>query len=357
MKNIILIIFIGIISIYAWQLNNPTEKSHGVINETAIETFPPLSNFQLIGHEDNILKGAAFSSPDEENKTKSLEWKQRPIKYLTTKGKEADLTITLDQQLYELFYNDIQQFAQEKNINIAVSKGTCGISSKKLNEKSIDLGGFCCPPATADRLPGLKYHTLGISSIALITHFDNKINTISTDQARQIFAGNIRRWNELPSKASKASILPITRLHCKSRPGHWSLILGKEDAFSPMIQPAGDIPFMLTQVSRQQQAIGYETLHMIKKENKRINILRINQISPEDTQALAKGAYPFYRVFNVTTWTGDNKNPLAYELMTFLSHLIIQNGNKYKMVSIKTLAENGWLIKEGELIGEPGSKR
>jgi signal transduction histidine kinase len=65
-----------------------------------------------------------------------------------------------------------------------------------LSRKAADIGAFCCAPGITDRLPGLRFHTLGIAAVVLLVHPDNPVDNISIGQAREIFMGETIRWSE-----------------------------------------------------------------------------------------------------------------------------------------------------------------
>ncbi len=148
--------------------------------------------------EHNPLKGLSGPSFTEPSQILEMseEWKKQSIKYDLSAG-NVDIVVALDQHLYPALLPFIQKYAKEHNMKINVDEGTCGISSGLLSRKNADIGGYCCPPGLMDRLPGLQFHTLGISALTLLVHPANPINNVTIDQARQIFAGEIYRWSEL----------------------------------------------------------------------------------------------------------------------------------------------------------------
>ncbi len=350
---IVAFLLIGITT--SWLLA-PQDELQPERNSLIPDSFMPLdeSRYLKIGHEDDALKGAAFTSPVENTSLNAEHWASLPVRYASV-TKDADLVVTLDQQLYEQLATVVQQYARKNNLNISVNKGTCGVSASSLNKKAVDIAGFCCAPGTGDRLPGLKYHTLGIASIALLVNPANQVGNVSTDQARQIFSGNIKKWKKISAapELEKHSIDVVTRLHCKTRPGHWTLILSGQDHFSPTARETGDIPYMIAEVNRNFYSVGYETLFMVQRENKPVKILEINNIHPANLEALAKGYYPFYRVYNLTTWQQPENNLIAEQLVDYLREYVNQNYRQLNMASLSQLEKNGWKIKQGELIGEP----
>jgi hypothetical protein len=102
------------------------------------------------------LGGEAFGDPGIVWQSVPSDWARRPIK---AEAQHADLAISLDQQLYPYLPPLIHDYAKKHGLTIATTKGTCGISVGLLFRKAIGIGGFCCPPAETDRLPGLRFHT------------------------------------------------------------------------------------------------------------------------------------------------------------------------------------------------------
>ncbi len=309
-----------------------------------------VNNVVLAQHEHS------FNATLESEKTP--HWQTQEIHYKSDVPQNIDLLISLDQQQYPSLKPLIQQFAQQHNIHISVSDGTCGISAGLLSRKQADIGGYCCPPGAGDRLPGLRFHTLGIAAIALITHPDNPTDNVSFAQAKQLFSGEIENWNELPHITSAQNVQAISRLHCKKRPGHWKLLLEDENFFSPMAIDMGAIPDVISQTHRNLGAISYETLMMIeryKKDEGDVKILHINGAAPDNLQALAAGRYPLYLTYNITTWEGAAQKPLADKLVAYLIQIMEKEGKQQNLLSAKALRAAGWIFKRDELIAAPAS--
>lgn len=308
---------------------------------------------------ERLLAGRAFTPPDA-NIPMGEDWERKGITHTTPEP--VDLAVALDQQLYPALGPMIEMFAKERGVRIAVQNGTCGTSAGVLSNKSADIGGFCCPPGETDRLPGLKFHTIGIGALALIAHPSNPIDDLTLDQARKLFGNDVRNWSELPMSGMKSGpnerVRALARLHCKIRPGHWRLLLDTEQQFGWDITEVSAIKDMVKQVSSLPGAIGYETLWHIDRLNQedgsRVKTLSINGTRPQDAQALAQGQYPLYRVFNITTWAnGPAHSTLSDELAAYL----IKQGEgmeaQFAIVPASTLRRNGWGFKDTELVAEP----
>lgn len=325
----------------------------------AIATLLVTTAFSLTIHAENLQKGQSFTDPDDTIQMPD-EWLKQPLKYNNETGK-ADIVISLDQHLHPALLPFIHNYETIQGVNIRISEGTCGISSGKLARKEMDVGGFCCPPAKTDRLPGLSYHTVGIAALGLLVNSSNNIDNVTLKEAREIFAGQILNWSELKDSTGKNGpdlpIQPVTRLHCKLRPGHWKLLLGHEDLFALSALEVGHIPDMISTVARNVQTIGFEVLWNLSRYNSQdaIKALKINGHSPYDREALISGDYPLYRAYNITTWEDkDLLNQKAQELVAFLLKQAENISPEHGIISSYALRKSGnWQFKGTELIGGP----
>lgn len=310
-------------------------------------------------HQGDPDAGQAFGDPDRVMEMPE-EWHQRPIRSARGTDGRADLIVNLDQQIYHQLAPGVEAYARQNNLKIALSEGTCGISAGALIRKEADLVGMCCPPGDIDRLPGLRYHTLGLAAIVLITHPSNSIGNLTLEQARDIFRGRVFRWSELRDANGRPGpdqvITTIGRLHCKQRPGHWRLLLDHADLFSPRMQEVGAIPDMLMQVANTPGAVGYETLaHVMRyRGQSAVKRMTLNGLDPADTDALAAGLYPLYRAYYLTTWeTPALANPHAAGFVRYLREAFGRQRAQFGIAPTEALRRQGWRFKGDELVGEP----
>jgi ABC-type phosphate transport system substrate-binding protein len=302
----------------------------------------------LHSHAPDFSDPAVFADvPDD--------WSSRPVKHVD-KHSDADLVISLGQQTFPLFSDLIPEYARENNLKIVVKQGTCGITSGRLLKKKVDVGAFCCPPGKSDRLPGLKFYSLGISPIALIVNPDNPLDNVSSKQAREIFEGQISRWSEIGSD-NKQLIKPVGRLHCKKRPGHWRSLLASGDEFSPRLFEVGVIPDMISQVSRSASSIGWETSLMVEYHQKKgdVKVLKIDGHSPAEIDYVLSGKYPLYRSYTLAAWDKKSKiNQEAVKLIRYLQAHIEKVHKDINFIPVSRLKDAGWIFKGEEIVGEPG---
>lgn len=301
---------------------------------------------------NHSLKGPSFGDPSQ-IQSMPKHWIDRPIKYDGT-VKSADLVVSLNQQFYDFMKPMIQRYGNKNGLNIHVIKGTCGISSRLLVNKKVDIAGFCCPPAETDRLPNLQFHIIAIHPLELLVNAKNPIDNVTVYQARKIFQGIFVRWSELGWK--NILILPIMRLHCKKRYGHWRLLLDNEDLFSPVLREVGSIPDMYDIITSTPGAIGFEVGWSGKQYEGTVKTLKINGYQHDKMEHILSGNYPFYRTIYLTTWTGNQlAKPHAVQLVEQLKEEMRAIENKIGIIPAYKLRKAGWKFKGDELIGEPGN--
>ena len=323
-------------------------------NRVVFLLFPLfLSGAPLLASDARHSHAPAFSDPKVLAPVSEgwfSQWVMHPGKY-----KDADLVIALGQQSHPLFHELISEYAKDNKLKIVVEQGTCGITSGRLLKKKVDIGAYCCPPGKNDRLPGLKFYSLGIASIALIVHPDNPLQNVSSQQARDIFAGEISRWSEIAA-GNDQLINPVGRLHCKTRPGHWRSLLKSSDEFSPRLVEVGVIPDMISQVSRNASTIGWETPLMVDFHQKKgnVKILTIDGHPPTDIDYVLTGQYPLYRSYSLTAWSEKNKtNTQALKLIRYLQQYVEKVHHEIGFIPASKLKKSGWGFVGDELVGEP----
>ena len=300
--------------------------------------------------------GPAFSY---QNTTISMpdKWQAQPIIHEATIT-DSDIVVNLDQSQHEYLSPIIDEYAKQNGLKIHINSGTCGVSNRMLMHKQLNIGSFCCPPGAEDRLPGVQFHTLGISPLAFIVHPDNPTKNITYKQAQSIFMGDIRNWSEIdnvPPTFNK-SIQPVSFIHCKKRPGHWRLFLENEELFTVRLKTVLTIPDMVHSIATDISSIGLESYWMAMNSTKvkeKVKTVKLNNIEPGDLKELAHGHYPLYRTYNLATWEGDSAQHIqSQKLVKYLINWVSLNGQNRGIVSSSKLREAGWIFKNNELIGE-----
>ncbi|MBF0110218.1 MAG: substrate-binding domain-containing protein [Magnetococcales bacterium] len=309
--------------------------------------------------EPEVLKGLAFSDPDAILE-QTEEWKRQPIRHQES-DRGVEVALLLDQNIHPGLRPLVEEFSRNHGIRVSVREGTCGPAAEGIRRKEVDIGGSCCPAGIMDRLPGLRWHTIGISPMAILVHASDPVESLPAATIRDIFRGTLTRWGQIPGVGEHfprdSIIRPVTRLHCKTRPGHWRLILDNEDLFGPRVKEVGTILDMVISVANNHGSIGYlENWEIINDPKYRTSVraIRVDDRDPHDPKAVASGKYPFYWVYNVSTWTSAaTANPKAQELVRFLLAQAHRINPEHHVVPASELKKQGWKFKDDELIGAP----
>ncbi|MBF0419308.1 MAG: hypothetical protein HQL78_03995 [Magnetococcales bacterium] len=306
---------------------------------------------------DHTLQGPAFVPGKPNPALVTPDWIAKGITHPASAG-PVDLIVEMDQNLYDALTPIIERYGKENKLAIRINKGTCGTSSGPLSKKEADMAGFCCPPAPFDRLPGIVFHTIGIVPTVFIVHPSNPLTDIRFAEVQQLFNGTIHDWNELADPKAKSvngAIQPVARLHCETRPGHWRDILDNKNMFQQQTHFTSSIPDMVDYVATSPLAIGWVSRWVVElPANKgRVKVLHLDGVDADDAKAVAAGRYPYYKVMNVSTWTGAAANPRADRLVETLLNHPDQLGNAAFIAHAKDLRQNGWRFDGNELIGKP----
>lgn len=179
-----------------------------------------------------------------------------------------------------------------------------GIKAAKQGTKSRETFGFVCCPLSDEEVEKeqLIVYPLAKEPILILTHKDNPINDLSSDQVRAIFRGDLLNWSEVggPNKP----IVVVTRLHCKKRPGHWKTILPSDKAFRQERLNVKSAATMVQRIGDFSGAIGHTGATWKFTPEDKVKIITINGIKPT-AENLANGKYPFYRPLSAIT----NRHP------------------------------------------------
>lgn len=197
-----------------------------------------------------------------------------------------------------------------------------GIKSAQQDQNSSASFGFVCCPLSDEEIEkeNLQIFPLALEPILILTHRDNSISNISSQQARDIFSGKITNWQELGGKDQ--NIVVVTRLHCKKRPGHWKTILPDAREFGPQRLNVKSAADMVKRVSDFPSAIGHTGSAWAFGPASKVKALNIDTHAPT-AENLKKGLYPFYRQLSAVT--SKTASAELVGLMTYAQELLAQS--------------------------------
>lgn len=225
----------------------------------------------------------------------------------------------LKPELEERAGRPLKLFGQESMLGAGCN---AGIKSAQMDQNISDSFGFVCCPLSDKEVEekNLRVFPLALEPILILTHQDNPVSNISSQQARDIFSGKINNWQELGGKDQ--NIVVVTRLHCKKRPGHWKTILPDAKEFRQQrinVKSAAD---MVDRVSDFPSAIGHTGAAWAFDPKSKVKALTIDQHAPTAGN-IKNGLYPFHR--QLSAITSRDASPELVALMTYAQELLAAN--------------------------------
>ncbi len=231
-----------------------------------------------------------------------------PTGYVTGAGAHFSWIIfkSLQPDLEKLTGRKIQLFGKDSMLGQGCN---AGIKNASLNGPDKETFGFICCPLTKEEITKEKLivYPLAMEPIMILVNTTNPISNLSTQQVRDIFAGKINNWKEVGGKDQPIAV--VTRLHCKSRPGHWKTILPDAKSFRKLRFDVESADEMVKRVSDFETAIGHTGSTWEFESGNKVKHLTVDGLEPT-AENLKNGKYPFYRPLSAITDLHPSKDVL-----------------------------------------------
>lgn len=165
----------------------------------------------------------------------------------------------------------------------AVSNGTAqiGTSSRDLKPEEGKLG-----------LVDIK---IALDAIAVIVNPDNPVQSLTTSQVADIFAGKIKNWSEVGGKDMEIGL--VNRDEASGTRDAFSKMVLKGGEFDPTAAILPGTGQVRSVVAQSPIAVGYISLGFVDKT---VKALTIDGVTPTE-QTVADGTYPISRVLHFLT--------------------------------------------------------
>ncbi|MEO0068877.1 MAG: phosphate ABC transporter substrate-binding protein [candidate division WOR-3 bacterium] len=174
-------------------------------------------------------------------------------------------------------------------VEINVQGGGSSAGIRAVQNHICDIG-MCSRHLNPDEA-NLTPLTIALDGIALIVHHSNPVEELSIEQARAIFSGKIKNWDELGGERRKITV--ITREEGSgTRASFEEKVMGDEH-FAPdaLVQDSNGAVREI--VANDPAAIGYISVGLV---DKRVKALKIEGIAPSEN-TIKDGTYPLARQF------------------------------------------------------------
>lgn len=232
--------------------------------------------------------------------------------------------------IFDALKNDLQKTVDREIVlygkNSMLGQGcNAGIKTAKKNRPGNETFGFVCCSLDDEevRKNDLIVYPLAKEPIVIMVNKANPVKNLSIEQVRAIFSGKVTNWKEVggPDK----TIVVVTRLHCKKRPGHWKRILPDKKLFRKKRLNVSSSAEMTQRLSDFTWAIGHTGATWVRDPG-----LKVKQITVDSIEATAENLrtnkYPFYRTLSAVT----NKSP-SDDVLKIIKE--VQTGPAFRQVA------------------------
>ena len=135
---------------------------------------------------------------------------------------------------------------------------------------------------------------VAIDGIAVVTHKDNKVSDLTTDDLKKIYTGEITNWKDLGG--DDQAIVVVGREAGSGTRGAFEEILGIEDACK-YAQELNETGAVMAKVSETAGAIGYVSLDVVDDT---VKSLKLDGVKASE-KTIKDGSYTLQRPFVMAT--------------------------------------------------------
>lgn len=185
---------------------------------------------------------------------------------------------------------------------------------------TLDIGAVSRDLTNAEAALGLEHIVLSNDGLAIATHKDLKIKSITTAQLIQIYSGEITNWKDLGGP--DATIVVLDRAEDESA----KVILRKYCLGTCTVLPSASVMFLETDLIKAltttPNSIGYLSYGAIISDNLKVNVLSLDGATPTVVN-IQKGVYKIVRPLGIVL----RKNPTS-ATRSFVDWATGPNGSK-----------------------------
>lgn len=153
----------------------------------------------------------------------------------------------------------------EKNSSniVNITGGGSSAGAKAAIDGAADIGMLSRDPKPAELEKGLKQHVIALDGVAVIVNKSVNIDSLSMEQIKKIYTGEITNWSEVGAEAAKIAV--VSREDGSgTRDCFDSVVLDKAE-IKKEAQFLASTGAVTTAVSTTPGAIGYISLGAVKK--------------------------------------------------------------------------------------------
>ncbi|WP_294579311.1 phosphate ABC transporter substrate-binding protein [uncultured Thomasclavelia sp.] len=215
----------------------------------------------------------------------------------SSEGGDISGTISLNGSTsMEEFVNTLAEGIQQEYPNLTLEPQFTGSSAgiEAAIDGTADIGDSSRALTDDEKSQGLVENVVAIDGIAIVTHPDNAVDNLTTDQLVQIYTGQITNWSQVGGPDQE--IVVIGREAGSGTRGAFEEILGIEDqcAYAQELNETGAVK---ARVAETAGAIGYVSFEALDDT---VKALTLDDVAIS-TDTIKDGSYTLQRPFVMAT--------------------------------------------------------
>jgi phosphate transport system substrate-binding protein len=185
--------------------------------------------------------------------------------------------------------------ADNPDVEITVQGGGSSVGVQSVADGTVDIGAASRALKPSEEGLGLVVHHLASDGIAIATHPDQTVGELTTEQVRQIFAGDITNWSEVGG--ADAVIAVIAREEGSGTRAAFEEMVMEDEVITgtAILLPSNGA--VRTAVAEDPDSIGFLSFGYLDDSTKALDI---DGVAATVENAIS-GDYPVVRPLNFVT--------------------------------------------------------
>jgi phosphate transport system substrate-binding protein len=183
-----------------------------------------------------------------------------------------------------------QYMKEHPNVRVDVMGGGSGLGIRSVSQNIIDIGTSSKALKPNEKV-GLNDYTIGKEGIVLAVNSDNPVNSLTKQQLKDIFSGNITNWKEVGGNDAQINLV-IREDGSGTRGAFESLIMNKTKVKSDAIVQTSTESVKLA-VKQDPNAIGYVSLAHMSSD---VKAIKVDGVYPS-VETITDGSYALQTPF------------------------------------------------------------
>jgi phosphate transport system substrate-binding protein len=177
------------------------------------------------------------------------------------------------------------------NVKINVQGGGSGVGIKSVSEGTVDIG-TSSKDLNANESVGLNQTVIGKDGIVVAVNTANSVSSLTKDQLKGIFSGNITNWNQISGTDAKIDV--ITREDGSgTRTAFEDVVMGKDVKIKADAIVQSSTEAVKQSIKGDPNAVGFISLANLDST---VKAIAVDGVAPSE-QTVSDGSYKLQRPF------------------------------------------------------------